>query len=189
RRVTAGRRALEILVILVCCLLLAMVNAYTRDRAPGVHWYSGPPGRAVETPPFDITVTDVRLADRVTQDTIEFGTSEVLVVVEWTAEVRGGRALLAGIELHTAGGTTVLPRAEFLYSAGPAVTEAGFTRHATSVFQVEEDAAVGSDFVVHFNRGFTYTYTGAVRVVGVVGEDTPHMAIAEIADPRLEVTP
>lgn len=187
--VRRGRRVVEVVAILLCFVLIALINAYLRADEPGTRWYVGPPGEPVESPAFDITVTDVVLAERVAQGYTELTSEGVLVVVEWTADVKGARALLAGVELHTASGLTLHPRREFLYSAGPGATDAGFTRHATSVFQVRDGDALGADFVVHFDRGFAYTYAGAVRVRDVVDGATPVVGGVEVEAGRLEVTP
>lgn len=184
-----ARRALEVLAILACFLLIAGINAYLRDDAPGIRWYSGAAGQTVESPVFDITVTSVALADSVSHSSGELASPGVLVVVEWQADVKERRALLGTIELHTASELTLVPRGEFRYSAGPAATDPGFTQHATSVFQVDPADAIGADFVVRHDRGFAYTYGGAVRVQGVVDDSTPRFASVEITDHWVEVTP
>lgn len=186
---TARRRGLEILAIALCFVLIAVINAYLRDDAPGIRWYKGTAGETISSPSHDLTVTRVTLADAAAYGYSEVSTPGVLVVVEWQAAVKNQRSLLSGVELHTEGGLTVLPRDEFLYNAGPAATDPGFTQHATSVFQVPAEDALGADFVLHSDRGLTYTYAAAIRVTDVVTAATDHVPFVELTDSYEEVTP
>lgn len=182
------RRLAEALAILLCFVVIAVANAHQREDAPGVRWITGAPGQTINSRPFDLTVTSVTLTNTASYSSTELTSEGTLIVVEWSASVWHTRSLLSEITLHTESGRILDPRGEFLYTAGPAATDPGFTMHATSVFQVEDGDTVGADFVLGFDRGFAYTYTGALRVENIVDSATPRVGSVELRESVQEVT-
>ncbi len=183
------RRLLDLVGLLVCLLLVALINATVRGSSPGVRWYTGTlASGAVHSPDLDVQVTGVEIARTVEGASTSLFSSGVLVVVHWTATVHRESARFSRVELHTHDGLELSQRGEF-YTESMPVTPAGFTSTGSSVFELRPYSLASADFVVNGDRGLFYTYGYAIRVESVLPADPQILDFVTLPQAQSMVTP
>ncbi len=136
---------------LVGCLVLALIiAAVAPDPATDLRrrWSDADVGAWAQTPDVRARVTAVavvRSADRGYGDPL--ASTQALVVTDVDASVRRQVVLFSHVYLLTADGHEYEARPEFV-SAGLGLTQPGFTRHATLVFEVPPDRLAGAALVL-----------------------------------------
>lgn len=155
-----------VLGLLGCLVLALTIAVVTPDPTTDVRrrWADADVGAWAQTPDVRARVTSVavvRSADR--------GYGEVftgqgsLVVASVDASVRRQVVLFSHVYLLTADGREYDPRPEFV-SAGLGLTQPGFTRHATLVFEVPADRLADAALVLDADAASVDAYADAVRV-------------------------
>lgn len=182
------RRLLNIGTLVLCLVALIVINAVSRDDSPGERWYRGTVGQWVTSPQVDVRVDAIELAREVSAGSTTRQTPGVFVVVHWSAAAKGETAYLSKVYLLTGGGLQVAQRDEFLYVAGISATDAGFTSHGASVFEIQPDQLTDLRLRVDHNRGVFYTYSGGVEVQLPADQQTPIVELAALPAPQTEVT-
>lgn len=182
------KRLSETLAVVLCFVLIAAINASGRNPEPGIRWYTGRVGQVVASPYLEVTVHSVTLAEEVNYLTNSMTTEGTLVVIEFSVAAKKEKTLLSEIWLETGTGLVLEPRGEFKYSAGFALTEAGFTRTANSVFQLPPGALPSADLVIHADRLTIYTYSWSIRIHDVINEEAKRTNLAVLSPPMLAVT-
>jgi len=161
--VTRARGVLGLLGCLVLALVLAVV---VPDPAEDLRrrWSDADVGAWAGTPDVVARVTTVavvRSADRGYGDPLT--TRDALVVATVDAAVRRQVVLFSHVYLVTADGHEYAPRPEFV-SAGLGLTQPGFTRRATLVFEVPPDRLDRAALVLDADAASVDAYADAVRV-------------------------
>ncbi len=182
------QRLRGLLALALCLLVVAVINAVSRDDEPGSRWYTGPVGTVVTSPAFDVIVHQVDLAQTVADGHSELTTPGVFVVVHWSVSAKQERALLSDVELHTQTGLAVTQRSEMTVYSGIRMTEAGFTSHGASVFEVHAEDLPGAVMRVAVNRGFFYTFGGGVEIRDLVAPNAEVRQNVSLPDAMTEVT-
>lgn len=183
-----ARRVGNVVVVVICLIAVIVINAVSRDEAPGERWYRGRLGEWVTSPRFDVRVDAVELATQVSDGPMTLDTQGVFVVVHWSAAVKGRTAYFGKVHLLTGGGLTVAQRGEFKFNAGVGATDAGFTTHGASVFEVQPEQVHDLALRVDHDRGVFFSFSGGVEVSLPADGQTPVAEIVTLPAPSSEVT-
>lgn len=175
--------------VALCAVLIGVFNGVARDSGPTQRTYAGGPDAPVTSPDVTVTVDEVTLAGTVVSSDgyTSLTTEATFVVVEWSLAASGRAWPFGEAILVTEDGLRVHERAGF-HDSNVTMTEPGFTRHGTSVFQVPSDDVEGADLVLEFSQGAVTVSEFGLRVRDVVGQ-APHVDELVLAPARLEVTP
>jgi len=152
---------------LLGCLVLALVVAVVApDPAQDLRrrWTDGEVGAWAASPDRVArvgAVSVVRSADPGYGQ--PFTTGQALVVTEIDVQVLHRRTQLSRVYLSTRDGQQYDPRSEFV-AAGPSLTQPGFTRHSTLVFEVPLRRLDGAELVVDADGASVDGYADAIRV-------------------------
>jgi hypothetical protein len=160
------RRRSELLALLVCLGLVVLITVSAPDPAQDARrrWDDVGVGTWGEMDRARIRVSGVRLTHLVTDNYDQpFRSAATLVNVDVTAEVRGEQMRFSNVRLHTRDDHDYSPRGEFI-SSGLALTQPGFTRHGTLVFEVPANRAAGAQMMVDTDGAAFDVYSSAVRV-------------------------
>ena len=155
-----------VLGLLGCLVLALTIAAVTPDPASDLRrrWSDAGVGGWAQTPDVRARVSSVavvRSADRGYGE--PFTSRESLLVAAVDASVRRQVVLFSHVYLLTADGHEYAPRPEFV-SAGLGLTQPGFTRHATLVFEVPPDRLAQAALVLDADAASVDAYADAVRV-------------------------
>ena len=152
---------------LAVCVLLALALAVsTPDPEQDLRrrWSTAGPQAWAVTPDVSAQVTSVAVVRAVDPGYGEaFESAQALVVTRLDVQARHRVALLSEVYLETADKTRYAPRTEFV-SAGLGLTQPGFTRHATLVFEVPPRRLARARLVVDADPASVDGYADAIRV-------------------------
>jgi hypothetical protein len=186
------RRPAELLALLVCLALVVLITVSAPDPAEDARrrWDDVGVGAWGEMDRARVRVSQVRLAQSVTDNYDQlFGSAATLVIVDVTAEVRREQMRFSTVWLHTRDDHDYSPRGEFI-SNGLLLTQPGFTRHATLVFEVPADRTTGAELVVDTDGAAYDIYSRAVRVdLGLADGAAVQPGPIPVPLSTLEITP
>ncbi len=178
-------------VLLVCLALVVLITTVTPDPATDVRrrWDDVSLGDWGEMDRASVRATEVRLTRSVVDERTDVLASEVtFVMVDVEARVRRQRMLFTGVSLRTADGHDYSPRTEFL-SEGLGLTDPGFTRLATVVFEVPDDRVARARLVIDRDGAAFDVYAAAIRVdLGLTARTPVEPGPLPIIDALVQVT-
>lgn len=182
-------RVSDLVTLVVCLLVLALLNAATRDGFPDTRWYIGKAGQQITSPMLDVTAATAQLAHTVTDRTTSMtSTTGVLVVVEWSAAVKRTDAYLGSVDLVTVDGIRYRHRGQFATS-GLANSGIGFTSHGSSVFEMHPEQLPGAWLEIIDDVSSRTHFTGSIRVTDIIDPRAPVLPTVALPEPYAEVTP
>jgi hypothetical protein len=186
------RRGAGLLTLTVCLLLVVLITVFAPDPAEQARrrYDDVGVGKPGELQNAVVRAFGVRLTRSVAkQYEGVFRSDATLVLVELAADVRGDQMHFTELRLHTTDGHDYEPRSEFI-SQGLTLTQPGFTRRGTLVFEVPPDRTPGATLVVDPDGAAFDVFAIAVRVDLGLTDHTPVVpGPLAVADSRLEVTP
>jgi len=183
---SSGLLALAVSLALVVLITMAAPDPAAQARRRYDDVGIGQPG---ELPNAVVTATAVRLTRSAAQAYgPAFSSAVTLVLVDVEAEVHGERMLFNEVRLHTTDDHDYLPRSEFI-SQGLGLTQPGFTRRGTLVFEVPPQRTPGATLVVDRDKAAFDVLSTAVRVdLGLTGSTPVPPGPLPVAPSVLEVT-
>lgn len=181
------RRLSNALAIVLCIVLIAFINASTRDTER-YRWYEGRMGQQVATPLGDFIVEDSILARTVVMESTSLTSDDhVFLVVKWRVKVNGKRLMLAygDVTVATPDGHHIRQREDFAPANLPNA-EPGFTTWGAAVFEIPEDQAEGATLEVRGSMGLFTSYSTGLRISGIVTDETRRVEGVELTRGSVE---
>ncbi|MET1007660.1 MAG: hypothetical protein ABWX96_19075 [Propionibacteriaceae bacterium] len=184
-------RSTGLVSLLICLALVVLITVLAPDPAAQARrrFDDVTIGQSGELRNAVVRATGVRLTRSVAkQYEGTFDSAATLVLVDVEADVRREQVYFSTVRLHTTDDHDYLPRSEFI-SQGLALTQPGFTRRGTLVFEVPPDRTVGARLIIDRDAAAFDVLAVAVRVDLGLTSTTPVLpGPLAVANSVLEVT-